>query len=553
MPRVRRRRQRAGAAAAPGAAAARSSVRAQRRRPRRSVERRRAPQRPVSAAGRAPGRRTAGARAGRAESAREQRRAGAVRRRRRSSAGRGRRGRRARRSSSCGTQRRAGRRTARRPPPAAGGARRRAPAPAFSPRVRLVGRPRRAPRSRHDARPRRVVGDHDQPARPRAATRRPRRCRPAGRAPARRAPARRGRAVSGRSRVLATASRLAGTTTDQLRTAPCEHTRAATPVRSRAAAGVDHGQDHSGAPGGRPGVAPREGARGGAAARPRGVAHPRPPSARACALCIVVDLPARLADVPAAVPARRPDPGPRPGAPRGQPRLGRSTRSPCGRLVFDAGRIPHFLAKESLFKGVRSARCCAAPGRSRCAAVLRRRARRRWTAAQADLRRGQPGRDLPGGLGHPRPGLLADAGQAPASPGWPLTTDAVVVPVAQWGPQTAARLPPQEAAACACGRRPTTWSASRSTSPRCAREVRAGAPADRRAAARDDRPDHVPRCATSSPSCAASRRRPTFHPRPRRELPGDAAGARHDPGRRARAPAPGGRRSPRCSPTPAAT
>ena len=40
----------------------------------------------------------------------------------------------------------------------------------------------------------------------------------------------------------------------------------------------------------------------------------------------------------------------------------------CARLVFDSGRLPHFLAKQSVFKGFAAARCCAAPGRSRSTA-----------------------------------------------------------------------------------------------------------------------------------------------------------------------------------------
>ena len=103
----------------------------------------------------------------------------------------------------------------------------------------------------------------------------------------------------------------------------------------------------------------------------------------------------------------------------------------CARLVFDNGRIPHFLAKESLFKGV--------PGW-----VLRHagqipvarfsaEARGSVSAAQQDLADGNVI-------------VIYPEGSVTRDPDWwpmesrtgvarlALTTEAVVVPVAQWGP-----------------------------------------------------------------------------------------------------------------------
>jgi len=104
----------------------------------------------------------------------------------------------------------------------------------------------------------------------------------------------------------------------------------------------------------------------------------------------------------------------------------------CARLVFDSGRIPHFLAKDSLFKGV-------------VGWVLRHAgqipvarfttdARGSVSAAQADLAAGNVI-------------VIYPEGSVTRDPDWwpmesrtgvarlALTTDAVVVPVAQWGPQ----------------------------------------------------------------------------------------------------------------------
>jgi 1-acyl-sn-glycerol-3-phosphate acyltransferase len=104
----------------------------------------------------------------------------------------------------------------------------------------------------------------------------------------------------------------------------------------------------------------------------------------------------------------------------------------CGLMVFKAGRFPHFLAKESVFKGF--------------AGVLLRGAGqipvKRYTkdahdaleAARADLAAGNIV------VIYPEGSVTRDPGWWPMQPSTgaarlALTTDAVVVPVAQWGPQ----------------------------------------------------------------------------------------------------------------------
>jgi 1-acyl-sn-glycerol-3-phosphate acyltransferase len=104
----------------------------------------------------------------------------------------------------------------------------------------------------------------------------------------------------------------------------------------------------------------------------------------------------------------------------------------CARLVFDNGRIPNFLAKESLFKGV-------------VGAVLRAAGQipvARYTAhAKGSVSAAQEA------LAQNRVVVIYPEGSVTRDPDWwpmesrtgvarlALTTDAVVVPVAQWGPQ----------------------------------------------------------------------------------------------------------------------
>jgi 1-acyl-sn-glycerol-3-phosphate acyltransferase len=104
----------------------------------------------------------------------------------------------------------------------------------------------------------------------------------------------------------------------------------------------------------------------------------------------------------------------------------------CARLVWDSGRVPHFLAKESLFRGP------AGP-------ILR-------AAGQIPVSRGT---SAAGSSVHAAKAALDDGGvvviypegSVTRDPGWwpmqsrsgvarlALTTEAVVLPVAQWGPQ----------------------------------------------------------------------------------------------------------------------
>jgi 1-acyl-sn-glycerol-3-phosphate acyltransferase len=104
----------------------------------------------------------------------------------------------------------------------------------------------------------------------------------------------------------------------------------------------------------------------------------------------------------------------------------------CARLVFDNGRLPHFLAKQSVFKGfagtlLRSAgQIPVARFSADGHAALE--------AAKADLDAGNVVVIYPEGSVTRDPDwwpMRARTGVARLA----LTTDAVVVPVAQWGPQ----------------------------------------------------------------------------------------------------------------------
>ncbi|NYJ04330.1 lysophospholipid acyltransferase family protein [Petropleomorpha daqingensis] len=104
----------------------------------------------------------------------------------------------------------------------------------------------------------------------------------------------------------------------------------------------------------------------------------------------------------------------------------------CARLVFDNGRIPHFLAKESLFKGF--AGWVLRHAGQIPVARFTAEARGSVSAAQQDLAEGNVI-------------VIYPEGSVTRDPDWwpmesrtgvarlALTTDAVVVPVAQWGPQ----------------------------------------------------------------------------------------------------------------------
>jgi 1-acyl-sn-glycerol-3-phosphate acyltransferase len=104
----------------------------------------------------------------------------------------------------------------------------------------------------------------------------------------------------------------------------------------------------------------------------------------------------------------------------------------CARLVFDNGRIPHFLAKESLFKGLVGVILKAA-GQIPVARYSSH-AKGSVSAAQEALAGGQLIVIYPEGSVTRDPDwwpMESRTGAARLA----LTTDAVVVPVAQWGPQ----------------------------------------------------------------------------------------------------------------------
>ena len=105
----------------------------------------------------------------------------------------------------------------------------------------------------------------------------------------------------------------------------------------------------------------------------------------------------------------------------------------CARLVFDNGRLPHFLAKQSVFKGVAGTLLRSA-GQIPVARYSAD-AHEALDAAKADLDEGNVVVIYPEGSVTRDPAwwpMQSRTGVARLA----LTTDAVVLPVAQWGPQT---------------------------------------------------------------------------------------------------------------------
>jgi 1-acyl-sn-glycerol-3-phosphate acyltransferase len=104
----------------------------------------------------------------------------------------------------------------------------------------------------------------------------------------------------------------------------------------------------------------------------------------------------------------------------------------CARLVFDYGRLPHFLAKQSVFKGLAGTLLRSAGQIP--VARFSAEAHGALDAAKADLDAGNVVVIYPEGSVTRDPDwwpMQARTGVARLA----LTTDAVVVPVAQWGPQ----------------------------------------------------------------------------------------------------------------------
>jgi 1-acyl-sn-glycerol-3-phosphate acyltransferase len=192
----------------------------------------------------------------------------------------------------------------------------------------------------------------------------------------------------------------------------------------------------------------------------------------------------------------------------------------CARLVFDNGRMPHFLAKEQLFKAplgvlLRNARQIPV-------ARFSAQARGSVTAAEADLAAGNVVVIYPEGSVTRDPDwwpMEARTGVARLA----LTTDAIVLPVAQWGPQRVHDYHTK------------TWHARL----RVPADYLVGEPVDLsalRAEVRAGRPLTVDLLrevtdlimARVRDQLAELRGEPaplTFHPRPKRELPGDVSGS----------------------------
>ena len=104
----------------------------------------------------------------------------------------------------------------------------------------------------------------------------------------------------------------------------------------------------------------------------------------------------------------------------------------CARLVFDNGRLPHFLAKESVFRGFAGTLLRSAGQIP--VARFSADAHEALDAAKADLDAGNVVVIYPEGSVTRDPEwwpMQARTGVARLA----LTTDAVVLPVAHWGPQ----------------------------------------------------------------------------------------------------------------------
>ena len=192
----------------------------------------------------------------------------------------------------------------------------------------------------------------------------------------------------------------------------------------------------------------------------------------------------------------------------------------CARLVFDNGRLPHFLAKQSVFKGFAGTllRSAGQIPVSRDSAD----AHGALDAAQADLEAGNVVVIYPEGSVTRDPNwwpMQARTGVARLA----LTTDAVVLPVAQWGPQEVhdyhskkLRLRFRAPADYQVGT-PIDLSAQRAA-------VRAGGHLS--VALLRETTDLI--MGRVRDELAELRDEPaplTFHPRPRHELPGDVSGS----------------------------
>jgi 1-acyl-sn-glycerol-3-phosphate acyltransferase len=191
----------------------------------------------------------------------------------------------------------------------------------------------------------------------------------------------------------------------------------------------------------------------------------------------------------------------------------------CARLVFDHGRMPHFLAKESVFRGLAGAILRSA-GQIPVARYSSD-AQGALAAAQADLAAGNLVVIYPEGSVTRDPHwwpMESRTGAARLA----LTTDAVVVPVAQWGPQ---RLHDYHAKKLHL--RPRTPTDYLVGEPIDLSEVRAQLRAGRPLTAELLKETTDLMMGRVRDQLAELRGEPApvlFHPRPRRELPGDLPG-----------------------------
>ena len=191
----------------------------------------------------------------------------------------------------------------------------------------------------------------------------------------------------------------------------------------------------------------------------------------------------------------------------------------CARMVFDNGRMPHFLAKQSVFKGFAGTLLRSAGQIP--VARFSAEAHEALDAARVDLEAGNLVVIYPEGSVTRDPDwwpMQARTGVARLA----LTTDAVVLPVAQWGPQEVhdyhrkkLRLRFRAAAEYLVGE-PVDLSAQRA-------QVRDGRPlsAD---LLRETTDLIMGRVRDQLAELRGVPAPATFHPRPRRELPGDLSG-----------------------------